>query len=52
MQKKLAATLTGGFLGLIFILNSSIAGAEAAAEVRYPGTPACQHEYAGGQCVL
>lgn len=37
MQKKLAATLTGGFLGLVFVLNSSIAGAEAATEVKYPG---------------
>ena len=37
MQKKLAATLTGGFLGLVFVLNSSIAGAEVAAEVKYPG---------------
>lgn len=37
MQKKLAATLTGGFLGLVFVFNSSIAGAEAAAEVKYPG---------------
>ncbi|MDD7380425.1 MAG: hypothetical protein SPI01_04845, partial [Succiniclasticum sp.] len=37
MQKKIAATLTGGFLGLVFVLNSSIAGAEAAAEVKYPG---------------
>ena len=35
MQKKLAATLTGGFLGLVFVFNSSIAGAEAAAEVRF-----------------